>query len=248
MITKMQVVRENKLKCLYLSLTLALLIAVIAVATGAGDSTVKRQLVIPRAPDSASRTYALLTGIPQHGTVLGYRKAPVTLQFFGDLQCEQSRQVMLGALPFLIRRWVRAGKLQIRFRSTETDTKKAGGWIEFREQQGAALAAGAQGKLWNFIDVFYREQGPEFTGYVTQPFLNKLAVKAGLDLKRWGEDREPPEGWVQQLDADGALGKARGMISTPSFLIGPTGGKAQVLRHFSLEDPGVFEEAIRGLV
>jgi protein-disulfide isomerase len=233
---------------LFLLGSLALLLGVIAVAASGDNSAAKRHVVTPRAPDAAYRTYALLAGIPQHGSVLGYRSAPVTLQFFGDLQCKQSRQVMLGALPFLIRRWVRAGKLQIRFCSTETDTKKAGGWLEFREQQSAALAAGAQGKLWNFIDVFYREQGPEFTGYVTQAFLNKLAVKAGLDLKRWGEDREPPEDWEPQIEADGALGKARGLISTPSFLIGPTGGPARVLRHYGLQEPQVFEEAVRGLV
>jgi protein-disulfide isomerase len=232
---------------LFFLLSLALLIAVIAVAANSGSSAVKQQLVTPRAPNAAQRTYALLLGLPQRGSVLGYRKAPVTLQFFGDLQCKQSRQVMLGALPFLIRRWVRAGKLQIRFRSTETDTKRAGGWFEFREQQSAALAAGRQDKLWNFIDVFYREQGPEFTGYVDEPFLHRIAIKAGVNLERWEDDRAS-EMWVDQLEADGHLGRKKRIRSTPSFLIGPTGGPARVLRHFALEEPGVFEEAIRGLV
>lgn len=243
----MQVVRENKLKCLYFLLSLAFLIAVITVAANSGSSTAKRQLVTPREPKVAQRTYALLLGIPQHGAVLGYRKAPVTLQFFGDLQCKQARQVMLGALPFLIRRWVRAGKLQIRFRSTETDTKKAGGWFEFKEQQVAALAAGAQGKLWNFVDVFYREQGPEFTGYVDEAFLHRIAIKAGVNLERWEEDLGS-ETWVAKLEVDEALGIEKRMGSTPSFLIGPTGGSARQLRHFALEEPGVFDEAIRALV
>jgi hypothetical protein len=107
---------------LFFLTSLALLIAVIAVAAGGGTGVAKRQLVIPREPNAAARTYALLAGIPQRGPFLGYHTAPVTLQFFGDLQCEDSRQVMLGALPFLIRHWVRAGKLQIRFRSYESDT------------------------------------------------------------------------------------------------------------------------------
>jgi protein-disulfide isomerase len=244
----MQIVRENKLKCLFLSLSLALLFVVVALAASGGNSGAKRQVVIPQELNAAPLTYALLFGIPQHGSVLGYRSAPVTLQFFGDLQCKESRQVMLGALPFLIRRWVRAGKLQIRFRSTETDTKKAGGWFEFREQQVAALAAGRQGKLWNFIDVFYREQGPEFTGYVDQAFLDRIAEQAGLDMERWEEARLPPEDWVPELEAEEVLAKVKGLRSTPSFLIGPTGGKARVLRHFGLQEPGVFEEAIRRLV
>ena len=68
--------------------------------------------------------------------------------------------------------------MKIVYRSLETDTKNAGGRVEFMEQQGAALAAGRQDKLWNFIDVFYREQGPEFTGYVTDRFLHLIAVQA----------------------------------------------------------------------
>lgn len=249
MITKMQVVRENKLTCLFLLLSLALLTGVIAVAAGGSrNSAAKPQLVIPREPNAAARTYALLAGIPQHGSVLGYRKAPVTLQFFGDLQCKESRQVILGALPFLIRRYVRQGKLQIRYRSKETDTKRAGGWFEFREQQGAALAAAVQGKLWNFIDVFYRDQGPEFTGYVDKAFLDQIAEQAGLDLERWGEARESTDDWVAQIEADEALTQEKGLRSTPSFLIGPTGGESRPLLHFGLDEPRVFEEAIRGLV
>ena len=247
MIDGMQVVRENKLKCLYLLLSLALLLVVIAVTASGGSSAPKQQVVVPQEPHVASRTYGLLAGIPQRGAVLGYGKAPVTLQFFGDLQCKQARQVMLGALPFLIRRWVRKAKLQIRFRSTETDTKRAGGWPEFKEQQVAALAAGAQGKLWNFVDVFYREQGPEFTGYVDEPFLHRIAVKAGVNLERWEEELASGV-WVEKLEADEVLGNEKRMRSTTSFLIGPTGGPARQLRHFSLEESGVFEEAIRGLV
>lgn len=244
----MQVLKENKLKCLLSLLLLAFLIAVVAVAAGGGSSATERHVVIPREPPAARRAYVLLANIPQHGSVLGYRKAPVTLQFFGDLQCGQSRQVMLGALPFLIRRFVRAGKLQIRFRSRETDTGGAGGWFEFREQQVAALAAGKQGRLWNFIDVFYREQGPEFTGYADEGFLKGIAQQSGLDLERWADDRQPPEDWVPQLDADEALAKANRLDSTPSFLIGPTGGVARPLLHFGLQEPKVFEEAIRELL
>lgn len=224
-----------------------LLIAGIIVAASAnsGGSAAKRHVVLPRESRATKRTYALLASIPQHGAVLGYPKAPVTLQFFGDLQCVDSRWVMLGALPFVIRRWVRTGKLQIRFHSTETDTVR---WFEFREQQVAALAAGRQGKLWHFIDVFYREQGPEFTGYADEAFLYRIAEQAGLDMERWGEAREPPEDWVPQIEAEEALAKAKRLDETPSFLIGPTGGVARPLRHFSLDEPRVFDEAIEAVL
>jgi protein-disulfide isomerase len=245
----MQVIRANKLACLSVALSLLLLTAIIVVASAhSGNSASRRHLVLPRESNATKRTYALLESIPQHGAVLGYPKAPVTLQFFGDLQCLDSRWVMLGALPFVIRRWVRTGKLRIRFRSTETDTRGAGGWFEFREQQVAALAAGKQGKLWHFIDVFYREQGPEFTGYVDEAFLDRIAEQAGLDMERWEEARQPPEDWVPQIEAEEALAKAKRLDETPSFLIGPTGGAARPLRHFSLEEPKVFDEAVKELL
>lgn len=244
----MQVLRENKLKCLFLLLSAVALIVVVSIAAGGSGSSTKRQAVAVREPPAGPRAYALLAGIPQHGSYLGYRKAPVTLQFFGDLQCKMSRQVMLGALPFLIRHWVRDGKLQIRFRSKETDTRRAGGLFEFREQQAAALAAGRQGKLWHFIDVFYREQGPEFTGYVDEAFLNEIATKAGVEISRWEEDRNPSD-WFDQINADEMLAKQSGANATPTFLIGRTGGRTQfLLLHFALEESKVFDEAIRGLL
>lgn len=245
----MQVLRANWRKYLAALASLALLLAIVLLSSGSGTSAPRQVVTPPRPPDPVRRTFALLTGIPQHGAVLGYRSAPVTLQFFGDLQCVDSRRVMLGALPFLIRKFVRAGKLQIRFRSTETDTSGAGGWYEFREQQTAALAAGRQDKLWNFIDVFYREQGPEFTGYVNEDFLQRIAMEAGVDVERWSQDQTPfEEDWLEISEADEELAAAKHLDSTPSFLVGRTGGPARRLLHFSLEEPKVFEEAITRLL
>jgi hypothetical protein len=233
---------------LLISLASALFLGIGAVCSGCGSTADHGGSAAIANPNAAQRTYALLLGIPQHRADLGYPNAPVTLQFFGDLQCKQARQVMLGALPFLIRHWIRAGQLQIRFRSKETDTRSAGGWFEFREQQSAALAAGQQGKLWNFIDVFYRLQGPEFTGYVDESFLERIAVQAGVNLDAWRKAREPETRWVGAIEADGRLHDARHLYSTPSFLIGPTGGRARPLRRFSLEDPRLFDEAVEAVL
>jgi protein-disulfide isomerase len=245
----MQLILKNKLKCLFLVLFAMVLIAAVAAAEGGGDSRQAGgpRIVIPAPPNAAQRTYALLFGIPQHGSVLGYEDAPVTLQFFGDLQCRESRQVMLGALPLLIRSWVRAGKLRIRFRSLETDTKKAGGYPEFLAQQGAALAAARQDKLWNFVDAFYRAQGPEFVGYVNEAFLNRIATTAGVANSSWEEEREPAD-WVQPLGRERRFAIEMHVPTTPAFLIGSTGGKSRLLRHFGLDDPEVFDAAIEELL
>lgn len=241
----MQVVRRYKLRCLFLLLASSVLVgaAVIALAGGSG-STVQRRVIVPVEPNAARRTYALLTGIRQDGATLGDPHAPVTLQFFGDLQCAESRQVVLSVLPRLIRRWVRPGMLRIVYRATETDTYDAGGRPEFILQQSAALAAGRQDKLWNFIDVFYRRQGPEFTGYVDERFLHLIAAQAGIELERWQQAREHQLGWIRSIEADETLAGRVKVDRTPSFLVGPTDGPSHVLRHFGLEETGVFEAAI----
>jgi len=245
----MQVIRKYKLWCLFAIVLFAgFATVVLETAASRDNSTGPPRPIVPRQqPDAAHRTRILLAGIPQHGSLLGRPDAPVTLQFFGDLQCRDSRQVMLGALPFLIRRWVRTGKLRIRFRALETDTFKAGGFSEFAEQQGAALAAGNEGKLWNFVDAFYREQGPEFTGYVDRAFLDRIAKEAGLEIPFWEREREPGL-WELRLLGERLKANHAGVYVTPAFLIGRTGSKPRLLRHFGLEEPRVFDEAIKELL
>lgn len=229
----------------YVPLLLALpLIALIVVVARSGPLVAEGESFSPEEARAIERTEALLGGIPQHGTALGEPEAPVTLQFFGDLQCYQSRQVMLGALPFLIRRWVRAGKLRIVYRSLKVDTPE---WREFRGQQVAALAAGPQEKTWTFVNLFYREQEPEFSHYADDSFLEGIARQTGISLGRWEIDRKSEE-WVAKIESDEVLARSKGLPTTPSFLIGPTGGAAKPLNRFSLEDPQAFDEAIEALL
>lgn len=242
MITKMQGLREDKLNYLPLLLALAMVGLLVVVLTS-DSSSVSRATASPEESRAIKRTEALLAGIPQHGAVLGNPKAPVTLQFFADLQCRESRQVMLGAIPFLIRHWVRDGKLRIVFRSLETDTLDED---EFLGQQIAALAAGRQEKMWTFVDLFYREQRPEFTRYADDAFLEGIAEQAGVSSLLWEEARES-DGMAGEIESDEVMADAKGVESTPSFLIGLTGGEGHPLLGFSFEEPTVFDEAIRGV-
>lgn len=242
----MQGLREDKLS--YLPLALAVPVAVIAVivATSGGPSVAESKSFSSSEESAIRRTEVLLAGIPQRGAALGGPKAPVTLQLFGDLQCPEVRRVMLGAIPFLIRHWVRDGELRIVYRSIQSDTHDG---PEFRQQQIAALAAGQQGKMWTFIDLFYREQQPRFTNYADDAFLIGIAEQAGVELRSWSEERES-EGWAGEIESDEALfwSKEFPARTTPSFLVGPTGGEARPLLHFTFGESNVFDEAIRGLL
>lgn len=194
-----------------------------------------------RAAASKGSTVALLRGIPQSGNVLGSSAAPVRLQFFGDLQCPTSRAFVLEMLPSLISRWVREGKLRIEYRSLKTATPNA---EVFMAQQAAAIAAGMQRKLWDYIEYFYREQGREGSGYATQGFLEKLAKQTpGLDVQRWNEDRQETS-LAAEVAADVQAAARLGLDETPSLLVG-AGQRGRP--RFTLVEPIALESAIARL-
>lgn len=184
---------------------------------------------------------ALLNGIPQNGNVLGDPRAPVTIQYFADLECPVCREFTLGALKPLIEHDVRTGKLRIEYRSLETATREP---ETFRTQQVAALAAGKQQKQWYFVELFYHQQGEENSGYVTEGYLQKLAQQVpGLNVNKWASDRSNGQ-LTSELVADSQAAASAGLSGTPSFLIGRTGGKMQKLEYSSLADPASFESAV----
>ena len=115
----------------------------------------------------------LLSGIPQSGTTLGSSSAPVTMTYYGDLQCPICQQFTLaGAFPQLVANEVKSGKVKVVYRSFETATHDP---HTFQTQQVAALAAGKQNRFWDFTELFYRQQGAEGTNYVTDSYLTGLA-------------------------------------------------------------------------
>lgn len=191
--------------------------------------------------EAAHRIEALYADIPQHGEELGDPRAPVTLHFFADLECPEARNFVLGALPFIVRRWVRRDKLRIVYHAYPAETI----WPEiFTDQQKAALGAGEQSRLWQYLDFFYHHQGREFTLYALPPFLAGRAREVrGLDLPRWQASRKTDR-FESRLVQDRRLAHAHGIRKTPAFLIGPTGGSAKPLLHFSLLESRAFDEAV----
>jgi len=172
---------------------------------------------------------------------LGRQNAPVTMQYFGDLQCPVCKSFTEGALQPLIQNYVRPGTLKIEFRSLETATREP---ETFRTQQVAALAAGKQSKMWQYIELFYRQQGEEDTGYVTESYLHELARQVpGLDLNAW-EAARSDAALASSVTTDAQAANNSGFTGTPSFLIGKTGGQLHKLEEASLTDPSSFVAAI----
>lgn len=169
---------------------------------------------------------ALLAGIPQHGNTLGSPRAPITLQVFGDLECLDVKYWFVSYLPAIINDFVRPNALRIEYRAMKTDTLNP---KVFVVQQTAALAAGAQDAMWHFLAIFYHEQGIEYTNYVTEQYLDRIAGQVpGLDLSRWNNDRAVS--LAKTVVADDHTARTVGFYDTPAFRIGRTGG---ILRKFS---------------
>jgi len=223
-------------------------IVVILVATSGGS---KAKVPPPTSPASKSEVAAvssLLAGTTQTGITLGSPTAPVTLQYFGDLECPVCGDFTRGALPAIIQKWVKTGKLKVEYRSlsTATGNAEAGGSEPegtFNNQQLAALAAGRQNKAWDYIELFYHEQGEEGSGYVTEGYLQGLAQQVpGLNLDQWTTDRGA-RALQAQIAADAQEANTRGFKSTPSFLIGRSASQLKRYEYSSLTDPSGFEEA-----
>jgi len=218
-------------------------VAAIISTNGAGDA----KQVAPgsiEARTTEDTVNALLGGIPQHGNTLGRPAAPVTLQCFSDLECSICKDFALGALPSLIQTSVRAGKLRIEYRSLQTATREP---AVFKSQQLAALAAGQQNRLWQFVETFYHEQGEEGSGYVTENYIEGIARQVtGLGMPQWTRARNDT-GLVNQLSTDAKTANNVGLNGTPSFLIGRTGGAMKRLHYASATDATSFNEAVETL-
>ena len=77
----------------------------------------------------------------------------------------------------------------------------------------AAMAAGEQGKFWEYHDKLFAKQP-----LIQRDFLFQYAREAGLDMKRFEHSLD-----VQQakplIDADAAEAKALGITGTPAFFV-----------------------------
>ncbi|HUN77817.1 MAG TPA: thioredoxin domain-containing protein [Solirubrobacteraceae bacterium] len=220
-------------------------IAVILVATSGGGSSPPPKTGGGTGNPESKTVATLLKGIPQSGNVLGNPNAPVTLKYFGDLECPICKEFTLGAYPSLIEKYVRPGKLKVEYLSMETATDEP---EVFKTQQVAAYAAGKQNLGWYFIELFYHEQGQEKTGYVTESYLQGLAQQVpGLNLPNWSAARNDPA-LAEEVKKDEQIAAQEGFTGTPSFLIGKSGGPFTKLESPNLEQPSDFESAINKLL
>lgn len=164
----------------------------------------------------------LLADVPQSGPTLGSPKAPITLQIFADLECPTVARFAAQKLPAIIDNWVRSGVVKLEYRSLKTDT--ASGAV-FTRQDIAALAAGRQGKAWNYVLTFLRERVPRRINFATERFLADIGAQIPrLDRGRWLRDRGNPL-LLKRVALSLHRADMEGLTATPAFLIGRSDGR-----------------------
>lgn len=205
----------------------AVLIVVSANETSGGDTNL----------EDVGLVKGKLQGIPQSGLVLGDPKAKVTLYEYGDLQCPVCKAFSEEIVPEVIESKVRSGEAKLEFRNFTIigpESIPAG---------AAAIAAGEQGRGWNYIELFYRNQGAERSGYVTDAFLTEIARGAGVpDIAKWERDRKSKR-TIEEVESTTAEAQSLGFSGTPSFAVEGPGASGKE----ALGTPGeasLLEEAI----
>jgi protein-disulfide isomerase len=216
----------------------AVVVAIVVSSSGGGPKGGRQS----GAADQAAEVQQLFAGVPQKGFSVGKDNAPVTLVEFGDLQCPFCKDAALGSLPTLINDYVKQGKLRIEFRNFAIlgdDSVKAG---------RAAAGAAAQGHAWEFVDLWYRNQGQENSGYVTDAFIKRIASGVrGLDANKVVAAANDPNNTDSLRTATTEASKF-GVVSTPTFLIGKTGGTRTQLNLSNPSNPSEYKQAIDPLL
>jgi protein-disulfide isomerase len=191
----------------------------------------------PNSLNEVAQVNKLLAGTQQENLVVGDPKAKVNLIEYGDLQCPVCKAFSEEVLPEVIEKKVNNGEAKITFRNfiiIGPESVPAG---------AAAIAAGKQGRGWTFIELFYRNQGSENSGYVTDQFLTSIAKGAGVkNMAQWESERKEKK-LEEEVEKTNEQAETFGFTGTPSFAIeGPSANGVELLGTPSTA--GELEEAI----
>ena len=202
----------------------AILVVVSVVVAGGGNDG-------STTTTDGSASAALFAGIPQKGAELGSQSAPVTFIQFEDLQCPICRHYQEDGFSGIVKDYVRPGKVKLRFAGLAflgQDSEKA---LRY------ALAAGKQGKLWQYVAALYANQGDENSGWVTDDLLQRLAGDVGVDWSRLQQDAAGSD-VTRQIQATAAEAARVGVPGTPTFFVQVGNGQPYVVHpnSFSIDD------------
>jgi protein-disulfide isomerase len=212
----------------------AVVAAAIAIGGAGGDSagtTTGR-------PEGRAAVGGLFAGIPQTGVELGDPRAPVSVTEFADLQCPFCGASARDELPGVVTRYVRPGSVKLVFRNLA--------FLGPDSLRGARFVAAAalQNRLWQTVDLIYRNQGEENSGWLNDAYLRRVGVAAGVDVARAFAQRGSVAARALVEEARSA-GKAADVKETPTYVIA-RGGREVKRVSGSGELAGAVAEVVGG--
>jgi protein-disulfide isomerase len=228
--------RKRRLLLLGGALFAAIVVVVVAIAVSQGGAEDEEEPPAGGGRPQATQTEEVeqqFGGIPQDGVALGDQDAPATLIEFADLQCPFCAQYAVEALPSVVDRFVRAGRLRLELRLLA--------FLGPDSERGAEVAAAAtlQDRVWEFSELFFRNQGPENSGYATDAFLRRLArATPGLDVEQLRQDLDtrPAQRLIRQAER---LSNRLGVEGTPAFYLRQGDGRPEPFEVQSLDAASV---------
>lgn len=157
---------------------------------------------------------AMLGGVATTGFTIGKASAPVTVTEFADPQCPICKNFSENVQPQLVQDYIRTGKAKLvlnLFPFIGPDSSRGAQFV---------AAAARQNRAWATLDLIYRNQGEENSGYMTDAFLTKVGsgVK-GLDVKAALAARTTSSVTNALATSQTAVSRY-GVDSTPTILVG----------------------------
>lgn len=149
------------------------------------------------------------------GYVLGSADAPVEVVEYADYQCPACQQFEVVQFPAVKRQLIDAGTVRWRYRDYPLDDIHPFA----RLAAHAAACADEQGRFWEMHGRIYDGQGEWAARGSAAPLFREYAEAVGLDMAAYDECMESGR-FAGRIQASFEEGRAMGVGSTPSFVIG----------------------------
>jgi protein-disulfide isomerase len=181
---------------------------------------------------------ALFRNLPQRGLTLGSPSAPVMLVEYIDLQCPYCREFETEVMPQVVQQYVRTGKVRVVAQVLAFIGPDSG------RGRDAMIAAGRQGKAFDFAQILYHNQGIENTGWLNDQMVAHSARGIpGLNPREVFATRTS-EAVVQQAGRIDRQATAASVSETPTLFVGKTGGGVKQVQLTSPTDAPTLVRAI----
>lgn len=194
-----------------LSWTLALAAVVGCGGTAAREEAARNSPAVKGAVPDSTDPRVLRADLAR---IRGDTSAKVWLVIVSDFQCPFCKRWFDETGPIVDREYVATGKIRVAYVNFPLSIHP-----HAEQAAEAAMCAGAQGKFWQYHDRLFQTQDEWAPQPDAGPFLASLARSLGLDAAAFSACTS---GHVMRgmVFADMQRGRAAGVSSTPTFLVG----------------------------